>query len=503
MRIWWGAALAVVSGAMVAAAWPEHSHGLGLDLGWLVLVAGVPMLVAQHHVLPARWAGLATGLTYGIGAAGLATIVDPSGPAGPATIWGAVVAEAVAAGIVGHVERQLWTRIGYRWWIVAAPLAWGLQALVRLRLPFAGADGFLGLDLFRHPTVLQPVSVVGAVGLEMAIVLVNVALAALVLGALGHDGFPRPRVRRLAVGLTAGLAVWLAWSLVLLDDPPDTVRVAAVQPASDGNWFAYSPGTAVSSPVADRLAAQTEQAAAAGAQLVVWPEYALINDPCAPDALIFESSDPSADTPETPEQWTVPELARRTGTYLVVGYDVVGVVGDDGDEPSARNEAVLITPEGECRGPYAKQHPVEWIGERSDSDHGAPTFATDLGRLAMAICYDLDFTDVSRAVAADGAQLIAAPSEDWSAMARYHVAPLVFRSIENGVATVKADQRYDSAVIDPHGRIVDEVVDPGGRSALLVADVPLGTGRRTFWNRHATHLELLWLVAALAVAALV
>jgi apolipoprotein N-acyltransferase len=71
------------------------------------------------------------------------------------------------------------------------------------------------------------------------------------------------------------------------------------------------------------------------------------------------------------------------------------------------------------------------------------------------------------------------------------------------VATVKADQRYDSAVIDPHGRIVDEVVDAGGRSALVVADVPLGSGRRTFWNRHAGHLELLWLLAALAVTTLV
>jgi apolipoprotein N-acyltransferase len=121
----------------------------------------------------------------------------------------------------------------------------------------------------------------------------------------------------------------------------------------------------------------------------------------------------------------------------------------------------------------------------------------------MVICYDLDFTDVSRAMAADGAHLIAAPSEDWSAMARYHVAPLVFRSIENGVATVKADQRYDSAVIDPHGRIVADVVDPGGRSALLVADVPLGSGHRTVGNRFAGWQELLWLAAALAVVALV
>jgi apolipoprotein N-acyltransferase len=81
-------------------------------------------------------------------------------------------------GVVGQVERRLWTRIGYRWWIAAAPLAFGLQAIVRLHLPFAGSNGFLALDLFRHPAVLQPVGVVGIVGLEIGIVLVNVVLAA-------------------------------------------------------------------------------------------------------------------------------------------------------------------------------------------------------------------------------------------------------------------------------------------------------------------------------------
>src|SRR5262249_1284493 len=146
------------------------------------------------------------------------------------------------AGVVGHVERQLWTALGYRWWIVGGPLAWGVFCLLRVRLPFAGTDGLLVHSLFRHPAVLQPVSVVGVVGLEMGIVLVNVTLAALVMGALGHPAFPRPRQLRLGVGLAAGLAAWLGWSAALLADPPATLRVAAVQPAEAAGWFAYSPG---------------------------------------------------------------------------------------------------------------------------------------------------------------------------------------------------------------------------------------------------------------------
>jgi apolipoprotein N-acyltransferase len=627
MRVAWGVGLAVLSGGLVTLAWPQNGPG------WLILVAGVPMLVAQHHVLPARLAGVATALTYGIASASLAAVVGEPDPPGPVVVWGTVIAIAIGAGAVGQIERRLWTRIGYRWWIAAGPLAWGLQAMVRLRLPFAGSDGFLALGLFRHPLALQPVSVVGIIGLEIAIVLVNVVLAALVMSLLGDERFPRVRARRLVVGLAAGLAVWLGWSLALLDDPPRSLRVAAVQPAVDEGWFAYSPGNVVSSPMTDRLTGLTEQAADDGAQLVVWPEYGLPFAPCSPTNPDHAPEPPAAAPPASalattrpartptapasdrgvdagsttrangtptddvgaggsgavsddrgidnlaadpapsgkaervagtlssygagsdsgvnggrakrvdgtpagdvsvgeaervgvgredeggageevgdPGAWSAAEVARDNGVFIVAGYGVFGelpaddsgaATGGPADGFLDRNEAVLITPDGECLGPYAKQHPVRWIGESSDTDFGTPTFPTDLGRLATVICYDLDFTDVSRAMAADGAQLVAAPSEDWSAMARYHIAPLVFRSVENGVATVKADQRYDSAVIDPHGRIVDEVVDSDGRSALVVADVALGSGRRTFWNRHAGHLELLWLAAAATIAALV
>jgi apolipoprotein N-acyltransferase len=525
MRVARGLGLAVLSGAMVVLAWPQHGFG------WLILVAGVPMLVAQHHVLPARCAGLATAVTYGLGAAGLDVVGDID-PPGRTVVWGGIVAVALGAGIAGQVERWLWTRIGYRWWIAAAPLAWGVQAVVRLHLPFAGSDGFLALDLFRHPAVLQPVGVVGIVGLEMAIVLVNVVLAAVVMSLRGDERFPRPRVRRVAVGLAAGVAVWVGASLVLLDDPPPTLRVAAIQPdVRTGGWFAYAPGTSVTDPMEEKLAELTEQAADRGAQLVVWPEYGLLFDPCDPDGPLASSElpggaavDGAGPSPagragasdagaldggdgDGDRGQTVPEMAESTGVHIVAGYGAVDGFDGSGrpnaEDFRARNEAVLITPEGECLGPYAKRHPVEWIGEVSDTDYGTPTFPTDLGRLATVICYDLEFTDVSRAMAAGGAQLVAAPSEDWPELARYHTAPLVFRSIENGVATVKADQHYDSAVIDPHGRIVDEVVDPGGRTAVVVADVALGDGHRTFWNRYATHLEVLWVLGAAAVAALV
>jgi apolipoprotein N-acyltransferase len=468
-----GVGLGVLSGALAVVAAPHHGFG------WLVLVAGVPMLVAQFHVLPARLSGVAPALAYGIAAWGTAAVlVADRSKYSETFIWAAIVGFGLVAGVAGRVERALWDAIDYRWWVAAAPLAWGLQAMVRIRLPGAGTDGFIVHDLFRHPSVLQPVGVVGVVGLEMAIVLVNVVIAALVMSALGHPAFPRSRALRLGVGLTAGLAIWVGWSLALLDDPPATVRIAAVQPNLDsgGILFATSGGEPDLGPYTEL----TERAVDDGAQLVVWPEYGLSFDPCDGDK--------------------VRQLAQDTGAYIVAAY---GLMGAAGPQPQHFNEAVLVTPDGDCLGPYAKQHPVPMINERSDSDHGTPVFDTEVGRVGMVICYDLEFTDVSRALAAKGAQFIAAPSDDWPEMSRYHIAPLVFRAIENGVATAKADLNYDSALIDPHGRIVAEKVDPDGTTAVVVADVPLGTGQRTFWNRYAGYIDLLYLVAALAVATVI
>jgi apolipoprotein N-acyltransferase len=53
----------------------------------------------------------------------------------------------------------------------------------------------------------------------------------------------------------------------------------------------------------------------------------------------------------------------------------------------------------------------------------------------------------------------------------------VFRAVENRVTIVRADVAYDSAVIDPYGRELARRVTPDGEAAVLVADVPLGSGR--------------------------
>ena len=171
------------------------------------------------------------------------------------------------------------------------------------------------------------------------------------------------------------------------------------------------------------------------------------------------------------------ELAEETGSHLAVGY-VVNL--EDG---TFRNEATVIDPTGAFLGVFGKDHPVVFGGETSPTRGTYPVYQTSIGTLGTIICYDLDYTDTARKLAAQGAQLIGVPSNDWGGIADIHYTHVVFRAIENRVAMVKADGGYDSVIVDPYGRIKALAVNPEGGGATLVADVLLGSGKGTLNTR--------------------
>ena len=205
----------------------------------------------------------------------------------------------------------------------------------------------------------------------------------------------------------------------------------------------------------DRLAAQTRQAAARGARLVVWPEGAFAVDPA---------------TSYTNE---LADLARATGAYLVVAYGVRTPAG-------FRNEAVTVEPDGRLVGRYGKDHPVGFLGASSISRGSYPTVAANLGgadtTLGTMICADTDFTDTGRKLARNGAKVIAVPSADWPAIATKHYTHSIFRALETGAAFAKAEYNLDSVIVDGYGHVAASAVTPQGASAVLVADVPLREG---------------------------
>ncbi len=436
-----GLMLAALSAALLTLAFPPY------DLWPLIFVGLVPMIVAQHRLLPRRLSGLA--LAIGIGGFfwGYFGGMFANGPW--YMRWLPLII-AVAAALIGHGDRAFHERNGYRWFALQGAAIWVGIEMIRGFIPVIGTWGFVGYALYEQPWFIQPVSIFGIYGLDLLILLSNYALALAALALLdrrmrfhrNESAIPsRIAIRWLGVFVVT-LTLWAGLSLVMEQHAirnTQHVRIAAIQPA-----FKIK-----SEQGLQKQFELTRQAAQQGARLIVWHEAALPFDPQENRTAELQA------------------LAAETGAYLVLGY---AVRTDQG----LRNEVTVLTPTGEFLGVYGKDHPVVFAGETSLTRGTYPVYNTPLARLGTIICYDLDFTDTARKVARNRSQIIAVPSFDWPAVASKHYSHVVFRAVENRVAMIKADAAFDSAIIAPYGHILRRAVSTGPEPALLIADLPLG-----------------------------
>jgi apolipoprotein N-acyltransferase len=453
---WQGVLLAAATPLLVLLANPP------VGVWPLILVAFVPMLLAQHRVLPRGRSWIAPAI--GVGGA-YAVYFSPGLADGEVAFVYQLFPVYVAAIAVlcSGRSRAFAERTGYRWFAVSAPIAWTAIDFVRStgNETLGGTWGFHAYALHDHPALLQPLSVFGITGLELLVLLPSWAVAALVLR--GRAALPA------AVAVGALLLGWAGASVLLLDDAPPTVRVAAVQ-----NGLPNEPELVDAR--FERYVAQTREAAAQGARIIVWNEAGLTFDP------------------QVERTAALRDLAAETDAFLVLGYRVEEADG------RTRNATTLLAPDGEFLGVYGKDHPGAFAGDFNDFQGDFPVYDTEVGQLATIICYDLDYTDTARIMTRGGARLIATPSSDVSSIAVTHYTHLVFRAIENRVSMVKADSRFDSAIIDPWGRVLASTVDPSGTTqATLVADVPLGSGDSP-WVRYGNWFGVLVVAAAVAFA---
>lgn len=101
------------------------------------------------------------------------------------------------------------------------------------------------------------------------------------------------------------------------------------------------------------------------------------------------------------------DLAKRNGLYIVAGSILVR--DPDGDD--VYNDCFVFNPQGE-HGVQGKLHVTRW--EREDWKVAMRSklriFDTDFGRMAVAICYDVEFPEIARTAARRGCNLLVVPS---------------------------------------------------------------------------------------------
>jgi predicted amidohydrolase len=202
-----------------------------------------------------------------------------------------------------------------------------------------------------------------------------------------------------------------------------------------------------------------DDAAEAGADIVVLPELAWTG-------YVFSSIAEAADRAEDvngPKAGRLRQLSAELGIVLIFGFV-------EGNPSGLRpyNSAVLID-RGEVLAVYRKTH--LWDREKLIFEAGsepAPVITTSAGRIALMICYDLEFPEMVRDVALRGAQLVAVPS-NWPASAK----PPSERPVEVAKAQAGAAvNRVYIAVADRCG--VERGVDWFGGSVICdVTGYPL------------------------------
>lgn len=202
-------------------------------------------------------------------------------------------------------------------------------------------------------------------------------------------------------------------------------------------------------------------AAADGAELVALPEkWNLLAD--------GEELVAGAEPLDGPSLGAARGWARQLGIHLLAGS-----ISERGAGEKASNTSVLIGPEGGDLAVYRKIHmfDVDAGGvsyrESAFERPGEEIVTAALGtvELGLAVCYDLRFPELFRALALHGARVVALPSAFTTATGRDHWEVLLrARAIEDQVFLLAPNQvgtappHYDSfghsAVVDPWGRLL-------------------------------------------------
>ncbi|MGY6633069.1 MAG: carbon-nitrogen hydrolase family protein [Alkalilacustris sp.] len=188
---------------------------------------------------------------------------------------------------------------------------------------------------------------------------------------------------------------------------------------------------------AAKLTAGVAEAAARGAQLVVFPEYALM------ELASLGGADTAADL-----EGSLREVARHRPAADALhadlarahGLHILGGSGPVFDGPRPVNRATLFGPDG-IIGHQDKQMMTRFEAEEWDVRPGGPlqVFDTAIGRLGVLICYDAEFPLLGRALVEAGAEILLVPSatETAAGFTRVRVGAMA-RALENQCVTVHA-----------------------------------------------------------------
>jgi predicted amidohydrolase len=240
----------------------------------------------------------------------------------------------------------------------------------------------------------------------------------------------------------------------------------------------------------EKLARAGGEAAAAGAQLVLFPELSLTgfipNHPVGDhEAWLRQALGEArrlAIAVDDPAIGALRDIAEKQGTLLCVG-----LLENAGN--LLYNAAVLVGPQG-LLGHWRKLHIPMFEMPFYNGGQSAPVIETCLGRIGVNICFDALLPESTRLLAVQNVEIVLMPfaadpppctPDGW---ARWASGAIQARAVENGVFVVAcnyagrvecagAQQNFPGGglIVSPKGDPLATWSAPAGEPAMIVADL--------------------------------
>ena len=152
------------------------------------------------------------------------------------------------------------------------------------------------------------------------------------------------------------------------------------------------------------------------------------------------------------------------------------------DDSHVYNTSAVFSPKGELTAMYRKIHLADTstLTESNTIAGGSSvvTFNTPFCRMGLAVCYDLRFPEIFRAMALRGAEAVIIPSEFNMLTGKDHWEPLLrARAIENTCCIIAPDQigtkrnmtaNGHSMAVDAWGNVIAQA---GERECVIIAEI--------------------------------
>ncbi len=357
------------------------------------------------------------------------------------------VAYGAYFGAAAYALRRLpgWARA------LALPLLWTAPALIADNpwFPFLNSVILLlGMHAPLPLPLLQLAHPLGEVGLAFFVVLVN----ALLWRAVEARG----RAREAAIGggcaaaLLVGGWIWGSAQARSFSEPASGAKPFRLACAQHDLPFLWDWRAAHQDEIYRIYDEMTAQAAARGADMVLFPQYQIPED-------IYRH----------PQRWG--EIARKSGVYMALG--TYAPVEPEQFGAEAWVVSLVFAPDGKMIGTHRALHPSPFgrpmVVAGTDAE---PIAIPSLGRLAILPCFDDVTPRPTRMFGRSGIDFIAAIANDEavqgnSIQPELHLIRSRLRAVESRKFLVHCTPNGISAVIDPAGRVLDSL--PNGRGLLI------------------------------------